>query len=83
MSSAASPATAARPGRFHRFWRTLKQLFLEVVGAFFSVAGLAWLQLAFRSWTRDAAHWILIVSIAVAALFFFFAFSSFRRARRL
>jgi lipopolysaccharide export LptBFGC system permease protein LptF len=84
MSSAAtSPATASRPGRFHRFWRTVKQLLLEIVGAFFAVAGLAWLQLAFRSWTRDGAHWLTAATVGVALLFFFFALTSFRRARKL
>ncbi len=84
MSSAAtSPAAAPRQGGFHRFWRALKQLFLEVAGAIFAVLGLTWLNLALRSWTRDMAHWLVAAAVAFALLFFFFAVSSFRRARKL
>ena len=84
MSSAiTSPATAARQGGFHRFWRTLRQLFLEVVGVTFAVLGLAWLNLALRSWTRDVAGWLIAAAVAFAVLFFFFALSSFLRARKL
>jgi len=84
MSSAAtSPAAASRQGGFHRFWRALKQLFLEVVGATFAVLGLAWLNLTLRSWTGDVAHWLIVTTAAVALLFFFFAITSFRRSRKL
>ena len=84
MSSAAtSPASASRQAGFQRFWRAVKQLFLEVVGALFAVLGLAWLNLALRSWTRDVARWLIATALAVALLFFFFAVTSFRRARKL
>jgi hypothetical protein len=61
----------------------VKQLFYEAVGALFAILALAWLNMALRAWTRDLAHWLIVVSIAVALLFVFFAFSSFRRARSL
>ncbi len=84
MSSAAtSTATAPRQGSFHRFWRALKQLFLEVAGALFAVIGLMWLNLALRSWTRDVSHWLVAAAVAFGLVFFFFALSSFRRARKL
>jgi hypothetical protein len=84
MSSAASsPAAAPRQGSFHRFWRALKQLFLEIAGACFAVIGLTWLNLALRSWTRDMSHWLVAAAVAFALVFFFFAVSSFRRARKL
>ena len=84
MSSAAtSPAAAPRQGGFHRFWRAVKQLFLEVVGASFAFLGIVWLIVALRSWTRDVAHWLIAAAVAFALLFFFFAVSSFRRARKL
>jgi hypothetical protein len=84
MSSAAtSPAAAPRQGGFHRFWRALKQLFLEVAGACFAVIGLTWLNLALRSWTRDMSHWLVAAAVAFSLVFFFFAMSSFRRARKL
>ena len=81
--TAASPAAAPRQGGFHRFWRALKQLFLEVAGAIFAFLGIVWLNVALRSWTRDVAHWLLTAAVAFALLFFFFAVSSFRRARKL
>jgi len=79
MSSAAtSPAAVPRKGGFYRFWRALKQLFLEIVGAAFAVLGLTWLNAALRSWNRDTAHWLIAAAVAFAILFFFFALSSFR-----
>ena len=84
MSSATtSPAAVPRKGSFHRFWRALKQLFLELVGATFAVMGLVMLNAALRSWNRDTTHWLIAAAVAFALLFFFFAVSSFRRARRL
>ena len=84
MSSiAASPAAAPQQGGFQRFWRALKQLFLEVAGAMFAFLGILWLNAALRSWNRDVAHWLIATAVAFALLFFFFALSSFRRARKL
>ena len=82
-STATSTAAAPRQGGFHRFWRALKQLFLEVAGALFAFLGLVWLNLALRSWTRDVSRWLIAAAVAFALLFFFFAVSSFRRARKL
>jgi hypothetical protein len=83
MSSSLSPTAAPRPGRFRRFWRALHQMFLEVVGACFAFFGLVWVSAALRSYGRDVAHWLIAAAIGFALLFFFFAFSSFRRARKL
>jgi len=76
----------ARPGElrgFRRLWRVFKQLFHEMVGASFAVLALGWLNLAFRAWTRDVAHWLIGVSVGVAGVFIAFAVSAFRRARQL
>jgi hypothetical protein len=81
--AATSPAVTPRQGGFHRFWRALKQLVLEVAGAMFAFVGMVWLSVALRSWTRDVAHWLIASAVAFALLFFFFALSSFRRARKL
>jgi hypothetical protein len=70
-------------GAFRRFWRALKQLFHEVIGAIFGILALAWLNAAFRAWTRDVAYWLVGMAVAVAALFAFFSVTSFVRARRL
>ena len=83
MSTAASAVPTERKVGFRRFWRTLKQLFHELTGAMFGVLALGWLNAVFRSWTRDAAHWLLVIALIVAALFAFFSVTSFRRARRV
>ena len=84
MSSAANAATAPQQqGGFRRFWRALRQLFHEVVAAVFAVLALAWLNLALRAWSRDAARWLIALAITVALLFVFFAITSFRKARKL
>ena len=74
---------APEPRGFGRLWRVLKQLFYEFVGALFAVLAFAWLNSAFRAWTRDVARWLIALSVGVAVLFLFFAVSSFRRARQL
>jgi hypothetical protein len=81
--STAARATAAPQSGFTRFWRTLKQLFHELTGAIFAVFAFAWLNAALRAWTRDVARWLIATSVLVAALFAFFAVTSFRRARKL
>ena len=83
MSTAASAVPTEQPSGFRHVWRTLKQLFHELTGAMFGVLALGWLNAIFRSWTRDAAHWLLVVGLLVAALFTFFSVTSFRRARKV
>jgi glycerol uptake facilitator-like aquaporin len=83
MSTATNAASAPPQGGFGRFWRALRELFHEVVAAVFAVLALAWLNAAFRAWTRDVAPWLIGIAVAVALLFAFFAVTSFRRARKL
>ena len=84
MSTTATAAAAPRQqGGFRRFWRALRQLFHEMIGAAFAVLALGWLNSAFRAWTRDAARWLIGLAVAVALSFAFFAVTSFRKARRL
>ena len=74
------------PGRlagFARLWRTVKQIFHEVVGAMFAVLAFGWLSSAVRAWTRDVAHWLILIPVAVAGVFVLFSVSSFRRSRQL
>jgi hypothetical protein len=80
-SQAALPPS--EPRGFRRLWRTVKQIFHEVVGAMFAVLAFGWLNSAFRAWTRDVAHWLIALAVAVAAIFVLFAVSSFRRSRQL
>ena len=84
--AATSPivTSAPRQGAWARLKRTLKVLFYEVAGAVFAVLALAWLNLTIRGYlTRDAAPWLLAIPLCVAAMFIFFAVSSFHRARKL
>jgi len=76
-----TPAKAV--GGFARVWRTLKQLFHEVVGGIFAVLALAWVQSAVRAWTRDVAHWVVFVACGVAVLLVVLSWGAFRRARQL
>ena len=84
MSSAASlPGARIKRGGFSRLWRTLKQLFHEVVAAIFAVLAFSWLNAAIRAWSRDAAYWLVAIAAVVAGVFLFFAFTSFQRARKV
>lgn len=70
-------------GGFARFWRTLRQLFHELVGGIFGVLAFAWVQAALRAWTRDVSRWLVAAACAVAVLLAVFSWTSFRRARQL
>jgi hypothetical protein len=84
MSTVASVYGApAQGGRFSRLWRTLKQLFHEVIAAIFAVLSFSWFNAAIRAYTRDAAYWLVAIAGIVAASFLFFALTSFRRARSI
>jgi hypothetical protein len=78
-----SPEAPSEPRGFARFWRALRQLFHELVGAVFAVLALAWLQSAIRAWTRDVAHWLVATALGVATVMGIFSWTSFRRSRQL
>jgi hypothetical protein len=78
-----SPVPQRASGAFRRLWRALKQLFYEAVGAIFGILAFAWLNNAFRAWTRDVAHWLVALAIVMSGIFTFFSVSSFRRARKI
>jgi hypothetical protein len=84
MSSAASlPGARIKRSGFSRLWRTLKQLFHEVVAAIFGVLAFSWLNAAIRAWSQDAAYWLVAIAAALGGLFLFFAVTSFQRARKV
>jgi len=84
MSTAASlPNATAKRGAFSRFWRTLQQLFHEVVATIFAVLAFSWLNAAVRAWSRDTAYWLVTIAALVAASFSYFAYTSFRRSRKI
>jgi hypothetical protein len=78
-----TPSAVPQQRGFGRLWRTLKQLFHELVGAAFTVLAIAWFNSLLRAWMRDAAHWLMALAACVVALFAFFAVTSFRKARKL
>jgi protein-S-isoprenylcysteine O-methyltransferase Ste14 len=78
-----SEVQPARKGGFARFWRTLRQLFHEVVGGVFAVLALVWVQSAIRAWTRDVARWLVLVAFGVAIVLAYFAWTSFWRSRQI
>jgi hypothetical protein len=86
MSAAASVRVSNQQpklGGFQRVWRTLRQIFHELVGAIFAVLAFSWANAALRAWRRDAAYWLIAVAAGVAASFAVFAYTSYRRARRI
>jgi hypothetical protein len=84
MSTAASlPSPQKKLRGFSRVWRTLRQLFHEVVAALFAVLAFIWSNAAVRAWKRDAAHWLIAIAGGVAAGFLIFAITSFRAARKI
>ena len=83
MSTSVTAAGASQPQGFRRFWRALRQLFHEVIGALFAVLAFGWLNAAYRAWSRDVARWLIATAVILALLFVFFAVTSFRHARKL
>lgn len=83
MGASESRARAASPRRFGRFWRAVRQLFHELVGAAFAVLALGWVNAALRASRRDVARWLIATAVAVALMMAFFSWTSFRNARRL
>jgi len=84
MSTQASNALPPPQARgFKRLWRTLRQLFHEVIGALFGLFALLWAQNAFRAWTKDIPRWVSVLSLAFAVLMAVFAWTSFRRAKQV
>jgi hypothetical protein len=82
-TTAATPASSSTPRGFRRVWRVLRQLFHEVAAAIFALLAFAWFNYALRAWHGDAAHWLFAASLCLAALFAFFAMTSFRRSRKI
>jgi hypothetical protein len=83
--STSVPATSAptAPRGFKRVWRVLRQLFHETAAAIFAILAVAWINYAFRAWTRDAVPWLVAISFGLAAMFTFFAITSFQRSRKI
>jgi hypothetical protein len=83
VATGGSVTERIEPRGFARLWRVLRQLFHEIIGASFAVLSLGWFNSAIRAWSRDAAHWLIALPVAVSLIFAAFAFTSFRRSRQL
>jgi hypothetical protein len=64
-------------------WRALRQLFHEATGAVFALFALYGAVAAWRQWHSRPAAWLLGFTVVYAITMLAFAFTSFRRARRV
>ena len=65
------------------FWRVTRQLFHEATGAFFGIFA-AWAAFAaWKQWRHRPALWLMGFAVVYAIMMAAFAFTSFRRARRV
>ena len=64
-------------------WRTARQLFHEIAGAFFAVFAIGWAATAWREWRHGAAQWLIGLAIGFAVMMAAFAATSFLRAHRV
>jgi hypothetical protein len=53
------------------------------MAAVFAVLALAWINYGFRAWTSDGVRWLVAAAFGLAAMFVFFALTSFKRSRAL
>jgi hypothetical protein len=64
-------------------WRLVRQLFHEATGVFFGIFA-AWAAFAaWKQWKHRPALWLMGVALVYAIMMAAFAFTSFRRARRV
>jgi len=63
--------------------KTANTSYARILWIWYAVLALAWLNAAFRAWTRDTAHWLIAVAVVVALLFLFFAVTQYRKSRKL
>jgi glycerol uptake facilitator-like aquaporin len=64
-------------------WRVARQLFHEATGTFFALFALYGVLAAWRAWRYHPTPWIVAFAITYALMMGVFAFTSFRRARRI
>ena len=74
---------AALSGFLASLWRVLRQLFHETAGALFVVFTVIGAAGVWREWQRQAATWVLAVTVGFTVMMAWFAIASFRSARRV
>jgi hypothetical protein len=65
------------------WWRAARQFFHEAVGALFATFALYGAVAVWRQWHTRVAAWLLGFAAVYAITMAVFAFTSFRRARRV
>jgi hypothetical protein len=65
------------------FWRVTRQLFHEFTGALFGVFAAYGAFVVWKEWKHRPAVWVMGFVVIYAFMMAVFAFSAFRRARRV
>lgn len=65
------------------FWRVARQLFHEATGALFALFAIEGIWMAWRQWKYHPVWWLVTLAAGYSLMMGFFAFASFRRARRV
>jgi hypothetical protein len=65
------------------FWRVARQLFHEFTGALFGVFAAYGAFVVWKEWKHRPAPWIVGFVVIYALMMAVFAFTAFRRARRV
>jgi hypothetical protein len=68
---------------FRAIWRATRQLFHEATGALFAMFAVYGAIAAWREWHSRPTAWLVGFALVYAAAMLIFAFTSFRRSRRI
>jgi hypothetical protein len=68
---------------FRAIWRATRQLFHEATGALFAMFAVYGAIAAYREWHSRPTAWLVGFALVYAAAMLIFAFTSFRRSRRI
>lgn len=84
MDSRTLPALRRSTGvTFRAWWRVLRQLFHEAMGAIFGMFALYGVLAAWRQWNFHSGHWLIGFAILYAVMMAAFSIFAFRRARSI
>lgn len=84
MDSRTLPALRRSTGvTFRAWWRALRQLFHEAMGAFFALFAAYGALAAWRQWKFHSVRWLVGFALAYAVMMAVFSVIAFRRARRI
>ncbi len=68
---------------FRAIWRATRQLFHEATGALFAMFAVYGAIAAYREWHSRPTAWLVGFAAVYAVAMLIFAFTSFRRSRRI